>query len=60
MSVPGDLSSAAFHLVAALIIPGSDVRIDGVGINPTRIGLLGILNRMEATLEVEEHGHRRR
>ena len=56
MSVPGDLSSAAFHLVAALIIPGSDVRIDGVGINPTRIGLLGVLNRMEATLEVEEQG----
>jgi 3-phosphoshikimate 1-carboxyvinyltransferase len=58
MSVPGDLSSAAFHLVAALITVGSDVRVDGVGINPTRIGLLGVLNRMEATLEVIEEGDR--
>jgi 3-phosphoshikimate 1-carboxyvinyltransferase len=56
MRVAGDISSAAFHLVAGLITPGGDVRIDGVGINPTRIGLLGILNRMEATLEVEELG----
>ena len=57
MRVPGDISSAAFHLVAGLIVPGGDVRVEGVGINPTRIGLLGILNRMEATLEVEETGH---
>ena len=57
MSVPGDLSSAAFHLVAALLVPGSDVRIEGVGLNPTRVGLLGILNRMGATIEVEEGGH---
>jgi 3-phosphoshikimate 1-carboxyvinyltransferase len=57
MRVPGDISSAAFHLVAGLIVGGGDVRIEGVGINPTRIGLLGILNRMEATLEVEELGH---
>jgi 3-phosphoshikimate 1-carboxyvinyltransferase len=57
MTIPGDLSSAAFHLVAALITRGSDVRVDGVGINPTRVGLLGILNRMGAILEVEELGH---
>jgi 3-phosphoshikimate 1-carboxyvinyltransferase len=56
MSIPGDLSSAAFHLAAALITAGSDVRVDGVGLNPTRVGLLGVLNRMEATLEVEEQG----
>ncbi len=56
MTVPGDLSSAAFHLVAGLIAPGGDVRVAGVGINPTRIGLLGILNRMGAGLEVVEEG----
>ena len=56
MTVPGDLSSAAFHLAAALIVPGGDVRIEGVGINPTRIGLLGILNRMGADIEVVETG----
>ena len=54
ISVPGDFSSAAFFLVAATIVPGSDVRVEGVGVNPTRIGLLGILNRMGAPLEVEE------
>jgi 3-phosphoshikimate 1-carboxyvinyltransferase len=53
--VPGDISSAAFHLVAALLVPGSSVRLVGVGLNPTRVGLLGILNRMGAPLEVEEY-----
>jgi len=53
-SVPGDFSSAAFFIIAALIVPGSHVRLEGVGLNPTRIGLLGILNRMGAQIEVEE------
>jgi 3-phosphoshikimate 1-carboxyvinyltransferase len=53
-SVPGDFSSAAFFLVAALIVPGSRLRLEGVGLNPTRVGLLGILNRMGAAIEVEE------
>ncbi len=38
--MPGDPSSAAFPLVAALIVPGSEVTIDGVGLNPLRTGLL--------------------
>ena len=54
MTVPGDLSSAAFHLVAGLLVSGSDVSVGGVGLNPTRIGLLGILNRMGAIVEVTE------
>jgi 3-phosphoshikimate 1-carboxyvinyltransferase len=57
MSVPGDPSSAAFHLAAALITPGSDVTVEGVGLNPTRIALLGILNRMGAIVEVTEDRH---
>jgi 3-phosphoshikimate 1-carboxyvinyltransferase len=52
--VPGDFSSAAFFLVAALVVPGSHIRLQGVGLNPTRVGLLGILNRMGAAIEVEE------
>lgn len=56
MVVPGDLSSAAFHIVAALIVPGSELTVSGVGLNPTRIGMLGILNRMGAVIEVEETG----
>jgi 3-phosphoshikimate 1-carboxyvinyltransferase len=54
LDVPGDFSSAAFFVVAALIVPGSRVRIEGVGLNPTRVGLLGILNRMGAAIEVSE------
>ena len=57
LSVPGDPSSAAFHIVAGLITGGSDVRVRGVGLNPTRIGLLGILNRMGANIEISEDSH---
>ena len=56
--VPGDFSSAAFFIVAALLVPGSDVTLTGVGLNPTRTGLLRILGRMGAELEVESEGER--
>lgn len=51
--VPGDLSSAAFILVAAALIPASEVMLVGVGINPTRTGLLDVLNAMGADIAVE-------
>jgi 3-phosphoshikimate 1-carboxyvinyltransferase len=54
VSVPGDFSSAAFQIAAAVLTRGSEVRLDGVGINPGRIGLLGILTRMGAQVEVVE------
>jgi 3-phosphoshikimate 1-carboxyvinyltransferase len=54
--VPGDVSSAAFWVAAALIVAGSEVRIRGVGLNPTRSGFLDILRRMGA--EVEASGVR--
>ena len=54
LAIPADFSSAAFWLVAGILVPGSEVRLDGVGINPTRIGLLGVLNRMGAAIEVIE------
>lgn len=44
--VPGDISSAAFFIVAALIVPGSELLIRGVGINPTRTGIIDILRKM--------------
>lgn len=56
--VPADFSSAAFFIVAALLVPGSDVSLVGVGINPTRTGLLSILARMGAEIEVEREGER--
>lgn len=49
---PGDVSSAAFPLVAALIVPGSTVEIRGVGLNPTRTGVLDVLRRMGACITV--------
>jgi 3-phosphoshikimate 1-carboxyvinyltransferase len=51
--VPGDLSSAAFFLVAALIVPNSEVLIQGVGLNPTRSALLDFLISMGADIRVE-------
>jgi 3-phosphoshikimate 1-carboxyvinyltransferase len=52
--VPGDLSSAAFALVAATLVPGSALRLEKVGVNPTRTGLLDVLRRMGANVTVED------
>jgi len=52
--IPGDISSAAFFMVAALVAPGSEIRIENVGVNPTRTGVLDILKRMGADVTVEE------
>ncbi len=52
LTVPADLSSAAFFLVGAAIAPGSELRLQGVGINPTRTGVIGILRRMGADIEL--------
>lgn len=52
LSIPGDFSGAAFFLVAALVIPGSELMIRGVGINPTRTGLLDALGAMGAAIQV--------
>jgi 3-phosphoshikimate 1-carboxyvinyltransferase len=54
--VPGDISSAAFFICAAAVIPGSDLRVVGVLLNPTRTGFLGVLARMGCRLEVELRG----
>jgi 3-phosphoshikimate 1-carboxyvinyltransferase len=53
IDVPGDPSSAAFWCVAASITPGSEVTIEGVGLNPTRIAFVDVLRRMGAAIEVE-------
>jgi 3-phosphoshikimate 1-carboxyvinyltransferase len=50
--VPSDLSSAAFFLVAALLVPGSRLSIRGVGLNPTRSALLDFLVGMGARIRV--------
>ena len=51
IEVPGDPSSAAFFIVAALLVPGSDLTIENVGLNPTRAGLVGVLRAMGGHIE---------
>lgn len=53
LTVPGDPSAAAFLVVAALVVPGSEVRIEGVGINPHRTGLFTVLKEMGADIAFE-------
>ena len=52
LRIPGDISSAAFFLAAGSIVPGSDLLIEGVGVNPTRHAVIEILNRMGADISV--------
>jgi 3-phosphoshikimate 1-carboxyvinyltransferase len=51
IEVPGDPSSAAFFAVAALIVPGSELTIENVGLNPTRAGLFDVLRQMGGEIE---------
>ncbi len=52
MHIPGDLSAAAFVMVAAALRPGSDVTIEGVGVNPTRTGVIDVLREMGARIDL--------
>lgn len=51
--VPGDFSSAAFFLVSALLTPGSEVTVENSGLNPSRTGLLAVLERMGGDIHLE-------
>lgn len=50
--VPGDISSAAFFLVAGAIIPDSEILLENVGLNPTRTGIIEVMQKMGADLEI--------
>lgn len=52
LTVPGDLSSAAFFIAAALLVPGSEIVIEGVGLNPTRAALLDFLVAQGAAIRI--------
>lgn len=52
IDVPGDLSSAAFFLAAAAVVPGSDLTIESVGVNSTRTGMLDVLREMGAEIQI--------
>ncbi len=58
LSLPGDFSSAAFLIVAGLITPGSEIRLQSVGLNPTRTGLLDALEMMGAGIRLENRRER--
>jgi 3-phosphoshikimate 1-carboxyvinyltransferase len=53
MTVPGDVSSAAFLIVAAVLVPDSEVRLEGVSLNPGRTAFLDVLRAMGASIEVQ-------
>jgi 3-phosphoshikimate 1-carboxyvinyltransferase len=53
VEIPADISSAAFFLVAACIVPGSDLLIRNVGVNPTRTGVIDVLRAMGANITLE-------
>jgi 3-phosphoshikimate 1-carboxyvinyltransferase len=55
IDVPADISSAAFFMVAAAIVPGSDITLRHVGVNPTRIGVINILRQMGTHIELSNH-----
>ena len=57
LAVPGDISSAAFWMVAAASLSGSEIVIDDVGLNPSRTGIIDILRRMGALVSIEERDH---
>lgn len=53
IDIPGDLSSAAFLLAATAMRPGASLLLEGVGVNPTRNGILSLLGRMGAAIQIE-------
>ncbi|MGM0899896.1 MAG: 3-phosphoshikimate 1-carboxyvinyltransferase [Bacillota bacterium] len=55
VNVPGDISSAAFFLVAGAIVPNSSIELTNVGLNPTRTGILEVLKAMGADMTIEEY-----
>lgn len=53
ITVPGDISSSAFLLVAAACIPGSRIELENVGLNPTRTGIIEVLNQFGVNVEIQ-------
>lgn len=54
VNVPGDISSAAFWMVAAAALPGSEITLEEVGLNPTRTGIVDVIRRFGADVEIDE------
>jgi 3-phosphoshikimate 1-carboxyvinyltransferase len=54
--VPGDLSAASYFIIAGLLVEGSEIRVDDVGLNPTRLGFVEVLKKMKAPISVKQTG----
>jgi 3-phosphoshikimate 1-carboxyvinyltransferase len=54
--VPGDLSSASYFIIAGLLVPGSEIRVEDVGLNPTRLGFVEVLKKMKAPITIKPTG----
>ena len=52
--IPGDISSAAFWMIAASIVPGSEIVIKNVGLNPTRTGILNVMDEMGCKYKISD------
>jgi len=52
INIPGDISSASFFIVGAILLSGSHIRLSGVGLNPTRAGIIDVLKKMGAEIEI--------
>jgi 3-phosphoshikimate 1-carboxyvinyltransferase len=54
--MPGDLSSASHFIIAGLLVPGSEIRVEDIGLNPTRLGFVEVLKKMKAPITVKQIG----
>lgn len=56
ISIPGDLSAASYFIIAGLLVDGSEIRVEDVGLNPTRLGFVEVLKKMKAPIAVKQTG----
>jgi len=54
--VPGDLSSASYFIIAGLLVPGSEIRVEDIGLNPSRLGFVEVLKKMKAPITIKQTG----
>jgi len=52
INIPGDISSASFFMIGAILLSGSHIKLSGVGLNPTRTGIIDVLKKMGAEIEI--------
>jgi 3-phosphoshikimate 1-carboxyvinyltransferase len=56
ITIPGDLSSASYFIIAGLLVPGSEIKVEDIGLNPSRLGFVEVLKKMKAPIVVKQAG----